>query len=256
MKEIYQVLAGAMATERQLDQIANNLANVNTTGYKQDRAVFTDYLAQELKNQSAGAADGQPPEAANPALPTFPVFSNGYLDTTQGSFELTGQPLDLAIGGDGYFQIQLEGSDETFYTRAGNFAVNATGELVTVSGQRVLDGNGKTIQLNLNGQEPEVMADGSIQIGNTQVAQLGLVRFDQDWRLEKYGQNLLRAPADLKPQAVDNPSLRSGALENSNVNAIVEMTRMIEAQRSYQSQMKAMQSIDELSSSRIEAASQ
>lgn len=256
MKEIYQVLAGAMATERQLDQIANNLANVNTTGYKQDRAVFTDYLAQELKNQSAGTADGQAPEAANPALPTFPVFSNGYLDTTQGSFELTGQPLDLAIGGDGYFQVKPEGSDETFYTRAGNFVVSAKGELVTVDGQRVLDASGNPIQLNLNGQEPEVMADGSIQIGNTQVAKLGLVRFDQDWRLEKYGQNLLRAPAGLTPQAVDNPALRSGALENSNVNAIVEMTRMIEAQRAYQSQMKAMQSIDELSSSRIEAAAQ
>lgn len=243
MKEIYNVLASAMGQEERLNMIANNLANVNTVGFKQDRALFADY------EKALAAMNGTTPNP-DPAKPTIAFFSGGYTDFSKGSAIPTGGTLDLMIEGDGFFEIENLSGPDTFYTRAGNFVVNGLGELSTQGGRRVLNGSGSPIVIG-NTFDVLISANGTISSDDTNIGQIQLVRFDDPAVLEKYGEGLFRAPGDITPVVATDGRVRQGYLEGSNVNTIEELVRMIQNQRAYQANQRMIQSIDQVVGDRI-----
>jgi flagellar basal-body rod protein FlgF len=254
MKEIYQILAGALGHETRMAQIANNLANVNTTAYKQDRAVFLNYMdAAVAANGGQSPAEGSG-GAANPADPVWPTLGDAFVDMTGGPLQPTSRPLDLAIEGEGLFMVEVEGESDPLFTRAGNFKINNDGALATSGGHLVLDPSGRSIQLEFNGVPPEITEEGEILLGGESVGRIGVVTFETSVRLEKFGEGLLRPPTGTATQPVEGLRLRQGMLEGSNVNAIDEMVRMIRTQRAYDSMQKAVQSISEITSQRIDAS--
>ena len=254
MKEIYQVLAGMMGHETRMTQIANNLSNVNTPGYKKDRVAFVDFFQEALKNATETPDSVQNDWAANPAVPKWPVLGEGFLDLSSGPLKRTGRDLDVAIEEAGYFQIEVDGFDDPFYTRAGNFRLNDKGQLVTASGHRVLDESGRPITMELNGERPTITGEGSIRVGDAEVARLGIVRFEKPELLGKHGYGLMHAPKAAGAEQVERPQLRQGMLEGANVNPIEEMIQMIQTQRAYETNQRVIQTIDEIATQRIRSA--
>ena len=257
MKEIYQVLAAEMNQELRLTQIANNLANVNTVGFKKDDTLFQSILVSALNKTGAGqdpAAAGGAANSAAEAWPamTWPALAQSFVNYQEGILQPTGEKLDVAIEGEGFFQIQGDG--ETLYTRAGNFRLNDNSELVTPSGLRVLSPVGSPITLNLTDGPPQINAEGEIKVKGSTVDRLGVVRFADPQRLEKHGEGLFRALQGAGAESMDRPGLRQGMIEGSNVNVIGEMVRMIETQRATAVQQKVIQTLDDLTARRIEAA--
>lgn len=250
MKEVYQILSAAMGHEQRVGQIANNLANVNTVGFKRDDATFEDYLkaVQSDPNQTPAAA------VQSTGASTWPLLMNGYSDYSQGPMRQTNSSLDVAIEGEGFFQVEVEGRDERFFTRAGNFALNAERELVTPSGHRVLDENGRAIQLDAGIEELVINAEGVIRQGQTEVGRLGVFRFENQSQLAKFGDSLFAAPAGVEAETMDNPTVRQGMLEYSNVRPIEEMVRMIDMQRVTETHQRVIQTIDQMTARRLDAA--
>lgn len=254
MKEIYQLLSGSLGQEVRLTQIANNLANINTAGFKKDGSVFQGFLRTSIAGSQGIQGSGQPGQQENPADPVWPTLWTGYIDFTPGMLQKTGLPLDVAIEGNGFFRVQVAGDNATYLTRAGNFNVNSQSELVTPSGQRVLDPSGTPIKLDLRSGKPEISEEGTIRIKGATVATLGVVQVANPQQLEKYGEGLFKVPAGMVPKSADAPKLRQGVLEGSNVNAINEMISMIQLQRVDETHQKVMQTFDELTAKRIETA--
>ena len=253
MKEIYQVLTGAMGQETRMAQIANNLANVNTTGFKRDGAVFLDELRIRMEDGATGTPiDPAAPEPARTAVAAAGL-PRGYIDFSDGPIRQTGRELDVAIAGEGFFMV--EGPDGAHrYTRAGAFVLNAEGELTTPDGRQVLDAGGQPIAVQVEAGPVRIAPDGRVMAGEAEQGRLGVARFDEPWRLAKHGEGLLAAPDGMAPEPVAEPALRPGALEGSNVNPIEEMVRMIQTQRIYETQQRLVRTIDELAQRRIEAA--
>ena len=222
-----------LAHERRMDQIANNLANVDTAGYKKEDITFWEMM---FKTQ-----DQRPRVGKAMKLLT---------DQRHGSAEETGNTLDFAISGDGFFRIQTPNGVR--FTRNGNFTLNNQGQLSTLDGNLVL-GNGGPI--TLDDQNIAVAPDGQITANGEPINQLSLVTFPDLNGLEKEGANLFRIKTGAaQEQAVPTPSIQQGYLEGSNVNVVAEMTEMIDLQRAYQSQQKAIQTtddIDQQSTSRV-----
>ena len=240
---------GLDAQQTRMNVISNNLANVNTTGFKRDRAVFEDMLYQNVK-QAGGQTD------ANSQAPTGLMLGTGVRIVateklhSQGNMVTTQNPLDLAISGDGYFQI-AKGDGSLAYTRDGGFKISATGQLVTSSGallqpaitipntaSRVTIGRDGTVSI-------ELAAGGSQVLGQIQIA-----RFVNPSGLQSLGQNLMKdtpasgAPQVLAPGVAGAGSLMQGTLEASNVNVVEEMVNMIETQRAYEINSKAISAVD------------
>lgn len=253
MKEIYRVLSGAMGDEQRLAQIANNLANVSTPGFKKDGAVFVDYLRQQLADQGK-AGGSKAADKANAPTGAWPVLGSTFTDYSTGPMQQTGAPLDVAIEGEGFFQVQVAGEKQPLYTRAGNFKLTVDGDLQTADGKAVLSDGGQPIKLDPQAGRIQITQEGEIYTGTTTAGKLGIVKFADPQKLEKYGAGLYRAPQGVAPQAVTTAVVRQGSLEGSNVNAIDEMVRMIQTERSYQTAQRAAQTIDESFSKRIDAA--
>jgi flagellar basal-body rod protein FlgF len=254
MKEIYRVLTAVMGLEKRLDQIANNLSNINTPGFKMDGAAFVDYLKTASLGQTGQRPETPAVSPENSATAGWPILAQAYVDLSQGPIERTGRDLDVAIEGEGFFVVQIGEGQEPCYTRAGNFAVGPDGELLTADGRPVLDAGGGPIRLGPARGRIEIAEDGTIRAGDAIAGKLGVVRFEDPTKLERYGYGLFRAPQGMDSQPVETPRLRQGALEGSNVNVIDEMVRMIQTQRTHQVQQKIIQTIDELTSRRIESA--
>lgn len=253
MKEVYQVLSGALGQEHQLTQIANNLANISSVGYKQDRGVFEDVYAQALKNQGLEFKSPYENDQENLAEPCWPMLIGTYTDFTPGAVETTNQELDVAIRGEGFFQLSIEGQDGVFYTRAGNFQLNLDSELVTPNGDRVLNASGGVITLDLEAGEPVILPTGEIMQNGEEASKLGVVTFENPQQLVKIGESMFRAPTGTTAELDENPQLVQGALESSNVNGVEEVVRMIQTQRIYETNQKVIQTIDELAEKRINA---
>ena len=253
MKEIYLVLAGAMGQEERMSQIANNLANVNTVGFKKEGTVFLDYFRAAQAQAQAGQG-GEGPE--NPSGQVWPTGALNYIELGKGDFRQTGQPLDAALGSDGFFMVEVDGQDNPLYTRAGNFHMNSEGGLVTPSGHSVLDEGERPIQLDLSQGVLTITTEGEMMVGSQQVGRLGVVRFEDPGQLIKYGEGMFQAPEGLQAEQMENPQVRQGMLEGSNVRPIEEMIRMIQVQRAYETHQKLMQTIDDVTGKRIDAARQ
>jgi flagellar basal-body rod protein FlgG len=240
---------GLDAQQTRMNVISNNLANVNTTGFKRDRAVFEDMLYQNVK-QAGGQTD------ANSQAPTGLMLGTGVRIVateklhTQGNMVTTQSPLDLAISGDGYFQI-AKGDGTLAYTRDGGFKISATGQLVTSSGALLQP----AITIPTTASSVTIGRDGTVSIelttGGAQVlGQIQIARFVNPSGLQSLGQNLMKdtpasgAPQVLAPGVGGAGSLMQGSLEASNVNVVEEMVNMIETQRAYEINSKAISAVD------------
>ena len=221
-----------LAHERRMDQIANNLANVDTAGYKKEDITFWEMMFT--------AADHRP--RVGKAL-------NIVTDQQQGATKQTDNPLDFAINGDGFFKIQTPAGVR--YTRNGNFTLNSQGQLSTFEGNLVLGDGGP---ITLTDQNVRVGRDGQITANGAPIDRLGLVTFSDLKALEKEGANLFRPKGGAQEQPIETANIQQGSLEGANVNIVAAMTEMIDLQRAYQSQQKAIQTtddIDQQSTSRV-----
>lgn len=241
---------GLDAQNTRMRVIANNLANVNTTGFKRDRAAFETLAYQQM------TTPGAPSSEANKFAIGLAVGSGVQLAgtsriDTQGTFETTGNALDMAIEGAGYFQVLMP-DGRTGYTRAGDFSLSADGKLVTGAGLPVQP----EIQVPDGAQAITVAADGTVSAnvaGQTnELGKIETARFANAAGLQAIGDNLLIETPASGPAQVGAPGLegrgtiRGGALEASNVNVVEELVDMIETQRAYEVNSKMISATDEM----------
>jgi flagellar basal-body rod protein FlgG len=240
------------AQQTRMAVVSNNLANVNTTGFKQGRAVFEDLLYQNVR-QSGGSS------SQDTLLPTGMTLGTGVRVVateklhTQGTVQNTEQALDIAINGRGFFQI-LKPDGELDYTRDGSFKMNDQGELVTSSGYVVQPG----ISIPNGSQSITIGRDGIVSVllagqsSPSQVGTLELADFINPVGLQPIGENLYVETASSGPAQSGTPGLTGlgtlvqGALEGSNVNVVAELVNMIETQRAYEMNSKAISTNDQM----------
>lgn len=233
----YIALSRQNALWRQLDVIAGNMANANTPAYKGEQMMFREYL---MDTRSVDRAKG--------TKLSF-VQDVGLLrNTTEGAFTKTDNPLDLALHGDGYFQVETEAGMR--YTRNGHFRLDEGGMLVNSQGLAVMDNADNPIILAPNEAKITITPDGSVSTENGIVGKIKVVRFANEQEMRKIGDSLYETTQD--PEVIDRPAMVQGMMEESNVQPVVEITKMTEVLRQYQAlqniiekeherQMKAMQ---------------
>jgi flagellar basal-body rod protein FlgG len=249
---LWAAKTGLDAQQTEMAVISNNLANVNTTGFKEDRAAFEDLLYQ---NQTqAGASTSQTTESpSGMSIGTGVRVVATEKDYSQGSLTQTGNPLDVAIQGQGFFQIQ-EPDGTIAYTRDGTFQTNAQGQLVTSSGYLVQPG----ITIPQGAQSVTIGSDGTVSVtlpgqsAATQIGQIQLANFINPPGLQPIGQNLLVQTAASGSPQTGSPgtngygTLTQGELESSNVNVVEELVNMIQTQRAYEMNSKAINTVDQM----------
>jgi flagellar basal-body rod protein FlgF len=221
-------LSRQVALQRELDVVANNIANINTSGFKTDGAVFEEFISPTARAENFLTADQRV---------SFVQDRATWIDMSQGPLERTGNPLDVAVNGKGFLVVQTPGGER--YTRNGALQISNTGELVTSEGYQVLGESGP-ITFQPKDRNITISEDGTISVreGNnaqteSQRGQLRLVSFDQPGRLQKDASSTFKAPANVTPQADKLSRVVQGTIEKSNVRSVMEMTRMIEVTRSY-----------------------
>jgi flagellar basal-body rod protein FlgG len=249
---LWAAKTGLDAQQTRMTVTSNNLANVNTSGYKKGRAVFEELLYQNVRQVGASTSqDTQLPSGLHLGTGVRVVATEKMY--TQGNLTQTGNALDLAVNGRGFFQVLLP--DGTLgYTRDGSFQVSAQGELVTSSGYAVQPG----ISIPDGAQTVTIGADGVVtvmlagQSAPTQVGSLQLVDFVNPAGLQPRGENLLLESAASGPAQTGTPGLNGlgflvqGSLESSNVNVVEELVNMIETQRAYEMNSKAIATTDQM----------
>lgn len=230
------LLSGEMALRRQLEVTANNIANMDTTGFKREAPVFQSYVEQSK----------DAPVPAKGAKQVNYVLDYGNVhDLTQGAYKPTGNSLDFMINGRGYFGVR-GGDGEIGYTRNGNFHVNAQGILVDSVGREVMSAEGQPIEIDAAQRSAiAVASNGAVQGPEGEIARIGLYRFENEGLLQQRGDGLYTG-VDGAVAAADTVSLKVGGLEGSNVNGVVETTSLIEIQRRYEASRKITQSLNEL----------
>ncbi|TAK49672.1 MAG: flagellar basal-body rod protein FlgF [Xanthobacteraceae bacterium] len=241
-------LSRQVSLERQLGIVANNVANINTTGFKADQSLFEEYLSQSASTDDFRDRDRKV---------SYVVDRATWHDFAQGTYEKTGNPLDVAVEGNAFLAVQTPAGER--YTRNGALQVNAQGQIVTADGNPVL-GSGGPIVLQPGDQSISIARDGTVTVregANVKVeslrGKLRLVSFDQVQRLQKEGSNLFSAPNGVTPQAAAATSgLRQGFIEKSNVSAVAEMSRMIEVMRTYTQISALLQQQNDIQKSAIE----
>lgn len=221
----YIALARQAALRRQMDMVANNIANVNTTGFKGEAPLFTDYLIDvPTKDRAFGDKVAYVQDLGT------------VRDYSEGQMRQTGNPLDVAIHGNGYFMVETP--DGEFYTRNGQFKLNEDGQLVTSTGDAVLSDARQPIFFAPTETDINIAQDGSVSTENGIVAKLGIVNFEDQQALRKTHSGLYKTTDDNQPENVTDVTVAQGMLEGSNVQSIVEMTRLIEIHRSYSNVQK------------------
>ena len=243
-------LSRQTALQRELDLVANNIANINTTGFKSDGAVFAEYLP-------AGAKADQFTAARDRRI-SFVQDSATWHDMSQGTVQQTGGPLDVALDGDGMLAVQTARGER--YTRNGALQLNNLGELVTLSGDKVLGDNGPII-LQLTDRDIAITKDGTIKVreGNSLTTdstrgKLRIVTFANPQQLRKDGGSTFAAPDGVTPAPVadGNRHVVQGSIEKSNVRPVIEMARMIEISRAYTQVASIMQQQGDLRKNSIQ----
>lgn len=237
IRGLYTAATGMITESMRTDVIANNVANVNTVGYKKDEMISTEFEAMLLKRINDGQ---ETPEVG--ALGRGAWVDEIATIREQGALKQTGNTYDLSIQGEGYFVIETAQGER--YTRNGSFIRSSAGELVAMDGSRVLSANGRPINIP-DGGNITVGAQGQISIDNQEVATLGFVDFDDQRALLKIGDNLFSPQAGQTPVAATG-TIEQGSLEASNVNTVAEMVKLINAYRTYESNSKALVTQDNL----------
>lgn len=261
---LYTAGSGMVSEMYRTDNIANNLSNANTTGYKRDEVVLEEFepmLLHRINDKDDKFVDVTKIKefSVNPQKPGPVIGELGRgsdvaeitTDYSQGSFMTTANPLDLAISGDGFFAVQT--AQGVRYTRDGNFYRAANGNLVNVNGENVLDTRGRAITLPENGTDIAVGPDGRITAGtpgqmeNMEIGQLQFVQFDNPReQLRKVGNNQLTVVNDQVRPVQATGSIQQGMLERANTNVVQEMVNLITAYRGYEANSKAVTTQDSL----------
>lgn len=222
---IYVALSRQMALFRDMEVTANNIANADTVGYGAEKMMFDDFLVR----------GGEGPKIAY----TNDVAT--YRDTSEGALKTTGNPLDMAISGPGYFVVQTPGGER--YTRAGNFQMDVNGQLVTPEGYPVLDDGGQPIQFEPQDREISIGETGNIIVDGEQRQTLGVMEFANPQLMERVGSSMYSATGGT--QATESRVIH-GAVETSNIKPVMELTHMIEVNRSTGSTAKLIDAQYEL----------
>ena len=233
---IYGAISGNMAMMKQLDVLANNLANVNTPGFKKDTISFQAILANSSLQGTEGSVD-------SPML----IKESYSIDYSAGQVKVTDNTFDIALDGEGFFAINTPQGKA--YTRQGNFKLDANSRLVTVDGYEVL-GNGAPIVIN--GGSVSFDAKGKILVEGQETGTVDVVDFPKPYDLRKIGSALFM-PNDVNatPQPAKDTVVRQGYLEGSNVNTLEEMVRMIETTRSSETCQKMIQNYDQMTAKAV-----
>jgi flagellar basal-body rod protein FlgG len=252
LRSLYTAATGMEAQQLRMDVIANNLANASTTGFKKARAEFEDLLSETLKG--AEAPDPRGGTAPSPLQVGLGVRTGSTTRSfSQGELLATHNPLDVAIEGDGFFRVVRPGGEPAF-TRAGNFRVDATGRLVTLSGDLV----DPEITFPQDTLDVAIRADGTVlakvagREEQEELGQLELVTFPNPGGLEAIGGNLLVQTAGsgqalaVRPGEQGAGTIAQGYLEGANVKAVEEMIDMIATQRAYELNSKVIQTADQM----------
>jgi flagellar basal-body rod protein FlgF len=222
--------------ERWQESIANNMASSQVPGYRKREVQFTSQGAGQIPfghGISAAAVAGQ-----FPALRMAVNFAPGQIHGT-------GRDLDVAIRGEGFFEVELEDGTRA-YTRAGSFHLSPERVLVDAQGRPVLGEGGAPLQLLPDGGPLTISRDGTVSQGALEVGRIGVVRFDDPQQLEPLSGGLFRAPAGVDPTPLAEASLQQGAIESSNVSAIEEMVNLVAVTRAYQAAQKVVSTRDDL----------
>jgi len=251
-RSLYIAATGMQAQQSQMDVISNNLANVSTNGFKGSRAVFEDLMYQTLRQPGANSTQ-------QTELPSGSQVGTGVQQVaterlyTQGNLQQTGNSKDVAINGGGFFQVLMPDGTNA-YTRDGSFQTNAQGQLVTSSGYQVIP----AITIPQNATSLTIGKDGTVSItqaGSTNSVQIGslqLTTFINPTGLEAKGENLFAETASSGAPNVSQPGLNGagvlnqGFIETSNVNVVQELVNMIQTQRAYEINSKAVTTSDQM----------
>jgi len=223
----YVTLSRQTGLWKEMQVVANNVANLSTTGFRREGVVFTE-MVQALPNEGGGVA--------------MAAARARFSDPTQGSVNQTANPMDLAIQGSGYFMVETD--DGNRLTRAGAFALNTEGEMVNPDGLRLLDVGGAPIFIPPDAAVMSVAQDGTVSADGAPLAQIGIYEVQDEAALSNQ-MGTLFDPGEDEPLAMVGAVVLQGFIEGSNVNPVTEMARMIEVQRTYEMGMKFMENEDE-----------
>ena len=221
----YAACTALVARTQALDTIANNLANASTVGFRAEHNVFSSVLA---------AAEGTSGSGLNQAINRFGILSGTTVDQSQGALQKTGNELDMAIEGPGYFVVQT--ADGPMYTRNGGFQVSSKGQMVTASGDAVMGDRGAITMLP---GPVSISADGTISSNGAVAGKLSVVDFPAGTELTSMGNTYYSAPANTATPSTDS-NVRQGMLESSNVNPIAGMVELVTAQRTAEMMQRAL----------------
>lgn len=248
-KGIFTAVSGAMAQQAKLDTVANNLANVNTPGFKRDGQLFREYLTSYNKEPGAVEVPRIPASiesfyAHNGGDKSFVDLDGTFSDLSQGTLRPTGNKLDVALEGDGFFEVATP--EGVRYTRAGNFAVDGDGRLVTKQGYPVQRQGGG--EFRFTSPNVTISDNGEVFENSESIGRMSLVKVGNRDALLKQGANLFALKENLDPKlaAAIDMKVSQGFLEGSNVNIVREMTDMISATRTFESTQKAIQAYDQM----------
>lgn len=235
---VYVGVSRQMVLRREMDIIANNIANVDTAGFK------VESLMQKTEPGAPAVTLGGPRPVKFVAADTV------ARDFGQGAMNKTGASLDMAIEGEGFFQIQTPSGPR--FTRDGRFTTDPTGRLVSQQGYPVMSDGGGEIVIDAEKGQVSVGADGTMSQGNELVGKVGMFKFANQGALEKSGDNSFKNSSNLQPEVAANAKLRQGHLESSNVKPVLEITRMVEVSRAYESTAKMIDAEADLSRRSVE----
>ncbi len=253
MRSLAIAATGMAAQQMNIEVISNNIANLSTTGFKQSRVEFQDLLYQNMRSVGSASSDTGTilPSGLQVGLGVRPAAA--YRINSQGSLTTTSNPLDLAINGQGFFQVQVP-DGTTAYTRAGSLQLNSSGQIVTADGYTVLPSitvpaTATAITVNSSGQ---VLATIAGQSAQQTLGQLQLANFINPTGLDAIGNNLLKetsasgTPTTGNPQTTNFGAIVQGSLETSNVDTVAEITTLITAQRAYEMNSKVITTSDQM----------
>ncbi|WP_040485066.1 flagellar basal-body rod protein FlgF [Lutibaculum baratangense] len=235
-------LSQQMALRRRMDVIANNIANLQTSGFRGESVVFEEYQMAKAEMNAPSRAD---------SIISYVVDRASYRDHSAGTMRQTGSPLDVAIGGQGFFTVETP--DGPAYTRDGGFQIDANGQLVTAAGYPVMS-EGGPITFAADESGITFSADGTVSSSAGEKGRLAIVTVDDVSLLKAQGDNVFAA-GDAVAQPAEDPRLMQGVLEGSNVSGVTQMTDMVSVNRTYQSIAKIIERTDELRRSTLSTLS-
>lgn len=238
---IFAGLSQQIAVQRQMEIVANNIANASTPGYRAQHIVFSEYLKGGNSRVDTEGGDRL----------SMVLDYGHYQSNLQGSIKQTGNPLNIALEGPGYIGVQTD--DGVAFTRAGNFQLNGNGELITANGDIVSSIGGGPLSIPAEAEEVKISQDGTISTDQGIVGQIMINEFENEQTLEAIGHGLYRSDDEGVP-ATQTTAIQ-GAIEGSNVEAVVEITRMIDILRSYQRTQNMMNTEHERERSMIQRLS-